>query len=97
MSIKHKYKNSNLKTVSFSWIKKNNYIKVRNPFTNRDVFLTNEYADWFELLDGGLNYSEIIIYMSKNHNSFSIKKINLIIDVLLEHGLIEITNQFNKN
>lgn len=45
---------------ALTWMREGNYIKVNNIDSNRIVYLANEQADLFEMLDEGMGMPEVI-------------------------------------
>ncbi len=85
----------NLSINATSWIRIENYIKVPNPFTQREVFLTNEKADIFALIDDGDNQDEILNKLKPKYNKITMNDIIKIINLLLELNVIQEVDQFD--
>ncbi len=86
---------NNLSIKATSWIRVENYIRVPNPFTNREVFLTNEKADIFALIDDGFNQNEILNKLKPKYNNITVNYINKTINLLLELDVIQEVDQFD--
>ncbi|MGD9488598.1 MAG: hypothetical protein AB7W47_11290 [Calditrichaceae bacterium] len=86
---------NNLSIKATSWIRFENYIKVPNPFTQREVFLTNEKADIFVLIDYGYNQEEILSKLKPKYSNITMNEIIKIINLLLELDVIQEVDQFD--
>lgn len=87
----------NIAINALSWVREDNYIKIPNPDSKRIVYLVNEHADLFELIDEGLEIPEIIEELSKKYKGITKKKVEKAIDLFCEHKIIQITDQFEEN
>jgi hypothetical protein len=77
-----------------SWMREGNYIKVPDSDTNRIIYLVNEQADLFELLDEGLDISEIIKTLSRKYMGISVKDIEELINTFQINGIVKTSSQF---
>lgn len=87
--------NKNYAIQAISWVREGSYIKVPHPITNRQIYLTNEKADVFELLDEGLNTDEMFCELKKKHSDITLEKINKTIQLLCELNLVQVVDQFD--
>ncbi len=87
--------NKNLFVKATSWIRIDNYIKVPDPFTHREVFLTNEKADIFALIDEGYNSDEILNTLKHKHKNITMNFIENIISLFLELDIVQKVDQFD--
>ena len=91
------FKYKNIAINALSWVREDNYIKIPNPNSKRVVYLVDEHADFFELLDEGLEISEIIEELSKKYKGITEEDVEKTIELFCKYGLVQIIDQFEED
>ncbi len=81
---------------ALTWVREGNYIKVNNIDSNRMVYLVNEQADLFEMLDEGIGMSEVIRAMQVKYKEITVEHIEELVQAFEKYDIIKTTSQFEE-